>query len=153
MMSNPSVTFYEKPGCITNAKQKRMLRELGVNVEVKSILTEPWTPDSLTMFFGALPVANWFNENAPTVKSGEVKPDTLNASDAIALMLKEPILIKRPLIRTAGNAICGFDIPLICGELSLEISNHSGSSDLHECSKTSAGNANGKNKLEEGSCP
>ena len=145
-MDHPSLTFFEKPGCITNAKQKKMLRELGVDVKAKSILSEPWSFASLMAFFESLPVASCFNENAPMVKSGEVVPSALSRDEAIALMLDEPILIKRPLIRISETSICGFDIPQICQELSLKIETDVSNSELHECSRN-------KDGTKEGSCP
>lgn len=66
-----TLTFYEKPGCQGNARQKALLRAAGHQLNVRNLLTEPWTPERLRQFFGALPVAQWFNRNAPAVKSGE----------------------------------------------------------------------------------
>ncbi len=145
-MDNPSLIFYEKPGCITNAKQKKMLRELGVNVESKSILSEPWSVDSLLSFFESLPVDRWFNENAPMIKNGQIDPLSLTESQALEAMLAEPILIKRPLIRAGEQAICGFDIPKICDELSLIVDRYTETKELHECSKRD-------DSLKEESCP
>ena len=72
-----TLTFYEKPGCQGNARQKALLRAAGHQLHVRNLLTEPWTPERLRQFFGALPVAQWFNRNAPAVKSGEVNPDAM----------------------------------------------------------------------------
>ena len=47
-----NVTFYEKPGCRNNTKQKILLLAAGHNLEAKSLLTEPWTPETLRPFFG-----------------------------------------------------------------------------------------------------
>jgi len=67
----------------------------------------------------ARPVAEWFNRNAPkmkpqprypwraalasiqSAKSGAVMPEALDAESAMALMLTEPLLIRRPLLN--GN--------------------------------------------------
>ncbi len=40
-----SVLFYEKPGCLSNAKQKALLASLGHRVAVRNLLAEPWTAD------------------------------------------------------------------------------------------------------------
>jgi nitrogenase-associated protein len=96
-----TLTFYEKPGCQGNARQKALLRAAGHQLNVRNLLTEPWTPERLRQFFGALPVAQWFNRNAPAVKSGEVNPDALDADAALALMVKRTILTepKNALVR------------------------------------------------------
>jgi len=95
------IVFYEKPGCGGNARQKLMLTAAGHTLDVRSLLAEPWTGDRLLAFFGTLPVARWFNMAAPKVKSGEVQPEALTADAALALMLQEPLLIRRPLMETA----------------------------------------------------
>jgi len=72
-------------------------------------LTEPWTTQKLRGFFGETPVASWFNPAAPRIKSGEVKPAEIDAASAIALMLDDPLLIRRPLIDVDGSRCAGFD--------------------------------------------
>ncbi|WP_374547663.1 ArsC/Spx/MgsR family protein [Rhodoblastus sp.] len=103
------VTFYEKPGCGTNRKQKAMLAAAGHRLDERNLLAEPWTGERLLGFFGDMPVANWFNPAAPRVKSGEIDPLALGADDALALMLAEPLLIRRPLIEAEGRRCAGFD--------------------------------------------
>ncbi len=93
-----TIQFYQKPGCATNARQKRMLEAAGHTVIAKSLLTEPWTVEDLRGFFGSTPVTAWFNPAAPRIKSGEIFPQDLDATSAIALMLDDPLLIRRPLV-------------------------------------------------------
>ncbi|MCL8385770.1 ArsC/Spx/MgsR family protein [Xanthobacter aminoxidans] len=133
------VTFWEKPGCGTNARQKLALANAGHTLDVRSLLTEPWTAERLKSFFGATPVATWFNPAAPKVKSGEVKPEAVEAEAAIALMLAEPLLIRRPLVEVEGARCAGFDRepvtsllgPALPGALPLEGCSHPG--EAHPC--------------------
>jgi len=104
-----TVTFYEKPGCGTNARQKQALAAAGHTLVVKSLLAEPWTAARLRGFFGDAPVAAWFNPAAPHVKSGAVDPAAVGADAAIAMMLAEPLLIRRPLVEADGLRCAGFD--------------------------------------------
>ena len=104
-----TIQFYQKPGCATNARQKRMLEAAGHTVIAKSLLTEPWTAEALRCFFGSTLVKAWFNPAAPRVKSGEIAPETLDSTRAIALMLEDPLLIRRPLVETDGQRCAGFD--------------------------------------------
>ncbi|MFG1377067.1 ArsC/Spx/MgsR family protein [Xanthobacter autotrophicus] len=104
-----TVTFYEKPGCGTNARQKLALSNAGHTLVVRSLLTEAWTAERLRGFFGDTPVAAWFNPAAPRVKSGAVDPAALDADAAIALMLAEPLLIRRPLVEADSGRCAGFD--------------------------------------------
>ncbi|WP_448044897.1 ArsC/Spx/MgsR family protein [Bradyrhizobium liaoningense] len=113
-----TILFYQKPGCGTNARQIRALEAAGHQVIAKSLLTEPWTAERLLAFFGATPVASWFNPAAPRVKSGDLKPAEIDAAGAIALMLDDPLLIRRPLVDVDGARCAGFDrepIPSLLG--------------------------------------
>jgi len=47
--------------------------------------------------------------SAPAIKYGEVKPNAADAETALAPMLADPLLIRRPLIQTGGRRIAGFD--------------------------------------------
>lgn len=108
------MTFYEKPGCINNHQQKKLLQQNGFQLEEKNILTEPWTAAKLLAFFSGLPVDAWFNRSAPSVKSGEINPDLLTAEEAISCMLQNPLLIRRPLIEIGGMRIVGFESDQMC---------------------------------------
>ena len=126
------ITFYEKPGCANNTRQKVLLAAAGHTVQAKSLLTEPWTRERLLQFFGNRPVAEWFNRASPRVKSGEVVPEALDADTALTLMLAEPLLIRRPLIEAEGRREVGFDPEMIDAWLGL---NKKPEGDLENCSK------------------
>lgn len=103
-----TVVFYEKPGCGNNTRQKAMLAAAGHEVVARNLLTEPWTAERLLEFFGQRPVAEWFNRAAPRVKSGEIVPENLDAGTALELMLQDRLLIRRPLLESAGRMEVGF---------------------------------------------
>ena len=103
------VIFYEKPGCINNAKQKALLKAAGHKVIAYDHLKTPWTVSSLRPFFGDRPITEWFNKTAPLVKSGEVVPENLDPEAALQLMTKNPLLIRRPLIQVEDDYKVGFD--------------------------------------------
>jgi nitrogenase-associated protein len=105
------LVFFEKPGCGGNARQRAALEAAGHTLEQRNLLTAQWTSESLLAFLAPLPVPDWFNRAAPRVKSGEVQPDTLDAEAALALLLQEPLLIRRPLMQRTDNGTrhVGFD--------------------------------------------
>ena len=103
------IVFYQKPGCKTNARQKQMLEAAGHAVTAKSLLTELWTAERLRGFFGSTPVTSWFNPAAPRIKSGEIDPAMIDAAAALASMLDDPLLIRRPLVEAQGQRCAGFD--------------------------------------------
>lgn len=132
------VVFYEKPGCRNNTRQKALLEAAGHTVEAHSLLTHPWTTESLLPFFADKPVADWFNKAAPRVKSGEVDPTAATADSALAMMLAEPLLIRRPLIEVAGERCCGFDPEAIDAWIGLGEPEHVG--DVETCPNLAKGN-------------
>lgn len=104
-----TIIFYQKPGCATNARQIQALKSAGHDVVVQDILKEPWHADELRSFFRNMPVGSWFNRAAPRVKSGEVNLDSIDAASALALMVSDPLLIRRPLIDLVGIRCAGLD--------------------------------------------
>jgi nitrogenase-associated protein len=129
------VVFFEKPGCANNARQKRQLEAAGHTLSVRDLLREPWTAEQLLSFFGRRPVAEWFNRAAPKVKSGAIDPERLDAASAIALMLAEPILIRRPLMEAEGARAIGFDPAHVDAWIGLSAPQVSGA-DLETCRRS-----------------
>ncbi len=131
-----TIYFYEKPGCINNTRQKKLLAEAGHQVVAKNLLTEVWQPDRLRAFFGAMPVKDWFNYSAPAIKHGEIEPDKLTEQEVLALMLENPLLIRRPLMQVGDTLMAGFDQQAVDSWIGLtEIE---AISDMESCSRTLA---------------
>ena len=104
-----TVTFYEKPGCINNTRQKKLLEAAGHLVVARNLLAEAWRTDLLRPFFGELAVRDWFNYSAPAIKYGEIEPNKLTEPEALALMVENPLLIRRPLMQAGDSLMAGFD--------------------------------------------
>lgn len=137
-----TVIFYEKPGCINNTKQKTLLQAAGHELQIHNLLTESWTAEALRRFFSQRPITEWFNRTAPLIKSGEVIPEQLEEEAALALMVANPILIRRPLIQVNDRYEVGFDLALIDEWIGLsesQSSNRPGQQpgqDLETCPRT-----------------
>lgn len=114
------VIFYEKPGCAGNARQKALLLASGHRLDVRNLLTEPWSVSSLRPYFGETRVRDWFNLAAPRVKSGEIDIDNITPQAALVMMILDPILIRRPLIKVGGRCEAGFDPESISAWIGLE---------------------------------
>lgn len=128
-----TVIFYEKPGCINNTRQKKLLTAAGHQVVSRNLLTEDWQPDRLRAFFGSLPVRDWFNASAPAVKNGEIEPDKLTGQEALALMMENPLLIRRPLMQAGDTMMAGFDQQAVADWIGLtEIG---ANQDMENCSR------------------
>ena len=114
-------TFYEKTGCSGNAKQKELLKSHNISFSVKSLLDTSWSKESLGEFFKGLDTKDIFNPFAPQIRDKEIDISKLSKDEAIELMIKNPILIKRPLLDINGVKVCGFDIEKINELLNVNI--------------------------------
>lgn len=106
------IVFYEKPGCADDSRQKAWLAAGGHTIEAPNLLTHPWTFDELLRFFGPRQVPGCFKRGASPIKSGAVKPEALDASNAPALLVADPLSIRRPLIEAKGRREADFDLVL-----------------------------------------
>ncbi|MES9935142.1 MAG: ArsC/Spx/MgsR family protein [Sedimenticola sp.] len=100
--------FYEKPGCIGNQQQKILLESFGCKLDVRDLLSEPWSKERLHAYFSDTPVSEWFNLSAPQIKKGWIDLHDLEEGQALNLMLAEPILIRRPLLELGELKQAGF---------------------------------------------
>jgi nitrogenase-associated protein len=128
------VVFYQKPGCVTNGRQRALLEAAGHEVEARNLLTELWTAEDLRPYFGDAPVADWFNPASPRVKLGALDPSSFTEEEALALMTTDPLLIRRPLIEAYGLRCAGFDSePVVSLLAGADVS------DFQGCAKEKAG--------------
>ncbi len=116
-----TLEFYEKPGCGGNARQKEKLQSLGCLLVVKNLLSTKWSAPGLKEFFEGKPKNEWFNMSAPLIKDGFLNPVVLTEEQALEAMIKEPILIKRPLIKKGDIKLSGFNPAEIREKLGLEV--------------------------------
>jgi nitrogenase-associated protein len=108
-----TITFFEKKGCSGNARQKALLIASGHQVQARDLRDSRWTNAGLLGFLCGLPVAQWFNRNAPAIKSGEIVPEDLDEPTALALLRDNPLLIRRPLMQVGDERRVGFDAPSV----------------------------------------
>ena len=105
--------FFEKSGCGGNARQKELLKKHNITFEVRDLLNTKWSYEDLVGYFDGLEIVDMFNSFAPQVRDKEIDITKLSKDEAINLMIRNPILIKRPLMQINGTKICGFDIDKI----------------------------------------
>lgn len=114
------VIFYEKPRCIGNAKQKKLLQHSGHVLDVRDLTQVRWQPETLRPFFRDRPVTEWFNLSAPAVKSGAVRPEAMSEAEALDALISDPLLIRRPLLQVGDRQEAGFDTPLLKSWIGLD---------------------------------
>jgi nitrogenase-associated protein len=65
------------------------------------------------------PVGDWFNRSAPRLKHRALRPEALSEAEALALLIEEPLLIRRPLLECNDTRTAGFDPDFIAGWIGL----------------------------------
>lgn len=107
------IVFWEKPGCMGNARQRALLVQGGHQVIARSLPGSVWSRDDLLSWLGEVPVPDWFNRGARRIQEGEVDPDRIDRETALSVLAADPILIRRPLVEVAGVRMVGFDLDRI----------------------------------------
>ncbi len=130
-----TVVFYEKPGCINNTKQKRLLAEAGHRVDARNLLTAHWRIDELRSYFEGMPLSEWFNPSAPAIKNGEIVPAALDEEQTLLLMQHDPLLIRRPLMQVGDARRAGFDVDQVNNWIGLAIG-AAAETNLEACPRT-----------------
>ncbi len=85
----------------------------GHELEVRNLLTEPWTKGKLELFFNDRPIADCFNKTNPKIKAAVISPDSLTREEALNMMVAEPLLISRPLIQVGEERLAGFNVETV----------------------------------------
>jgi arsenate reductase-like glutaredoxin family protein len=83
--------------------------ELGAELDERDYAKNPLRRAELVELFAGRDPRDFINPKSPAFKALELKGKALTPDQAIALMAKEPNLIKRPLLVTGKAMIAGFD--------------------------------------------
>lgn len=88
----------------------------GVAISERDYFKEPFSEAELRELAALAPVETLFAKRSPALKQMDVNPDALAAEDLLRLMLQEPKLVRRPLIR-CGDRIWAGGAPKIVAEV------------------------------------
>jgi len=103
---------YQYPTCSTCRKALKFLNELGVDFQVKDIVTNPPSKAALKKArkLAGLPLNKLFNTSGQSYRKGAFKEKLKTMSDeqAFAALAADGKLIKRPLLIGDGFALVGF---------------------------------------------
>jgi arsenate reductase-like glutaredoxin family protein len=83
--------------------------ELGAELDERDYAKNPLSRAGLVDLFAGRDPRDFINPKSPAFKALELKGKALTPDQAIALMAKEPNLIKRPLLVAGKAMIAGFD--------------------------------------------
>ena len=86
-----------------------MLSQRGLELQERDFFREPLSEAELRALLGGRPASDVFSWRSPSFKVMGLDPAGLADDDLVRLMLQEPRLIRRPIVRIDGELIVGAD--------------------------------------------
>ena len=86
-----------------------MREELQVELDERDYAKQPLGAAELKVLFAGRDPRDFLNPKSPAFKAMGLKGRNLTTAETLALMAKEPNLIKRPLVVAGGEIVAGFD--------------------------------------------
>jgi len=103
------LTLYGIKTCDTTRAARAWLEERGLDLRFHDYRVDGLTPETLAGFVHALGWETVLNRASATFKAlPEAARASLDEKKALALMLKEPTMIKRPIVERAEVYVAGF---------------------------------------------
>ena len=78
-----------------------------MEIEDRDFFKETFSEAELRELLGDRPVKDVFSFRSPSFKAMGLDPDSLTGDDLVRLMLQEPRLIRRPIVRLGNELIVG----------------------------------------------
>jgi arsenate reductase len=102
-----AVTMYHNPRCNTSRRTLALLREKGVEPEIVEYLKTPYTAAQLKQLLGQLkmPAGRLLRKKEAAVAG--IDPSKLSEDQLIAAMVKNPIIVERPIVVSGNKAALG----------------------------------------------
>jgi len=100
--------LWMKSSCTTCRKAKALLAELGIDAEIRDYFKKPLEASELQGLLPADPTPLLGNKSSKFKELG-LKDRKLTKPEAIALMVEDNNLLKRPILVHPGGFIIGFD--------------------------------------------
>ena len=102
-----SVTIYHNPRCGTSRRALALLRDRGIEPEIVEYQKTPPSAAELKTILGRLkmPAAKLLRRKEAAAAG--IDPRSLSEDALIAAMVKNPIVIERPIVVSGGKAALG----------------------------------------------
>ena len=88
---------------------KAWLSQADVNFEERDFFKDEFSEEELRKLLGNTPPADIFSWRSPSARTLKLDQDKVSSDELIRLMIKQPRLIRRPLIYTGDRLFAGTD--------------------------------------------
>ena len=104
-----TITMFGIPNCDTIKKAKKWLEAEGIEFEFHDYRKQGITEELVTSFFAELGWERVLNKRGTTYRQlSQEQKDTLTEQTAITLLVEQPAMIKRPILKVDGKLHIGF---------------------------------------------
>jgi arsenate reductase/regulatory protein spx len=107
---NNVIDFYGWNNCNTCQKAKKYLQQEGFELNYRDFFKEKFTKGEIEELLTGRPAVEMFSTRSPAVNALGLKTESLTQVEMIELMVEEPRLIKRPIVRIDGRIYFGTDV-------------------------------------------
>lgn len=90
-----------------------MLLQNGAEIEERDYFKEPFTEDELASLAGEIGASQMFAKRSPSLKKMGLAGKEMADDEMLALMLQEPRLVRRPIIRLRGRFLVGANLKAV----------------------------------------
>ena len=101
------VRIYHNPRCNTSRRTLALLREKGIEPEIVEYLKTPYTAAQLKTLLGQLKMPATALLRKKELAAAGIDPGTLSEEALIAAMVKNPIIVERPIVVSGNKAALG----------------------------------------------
>jgi arsenate reductase len=101
------VRIYHNPRCNTSRKTLALLRDKGVEPEIVEYLKTPYTAAQLKTLLGQMNLSAKAVVRKKEAAAAGIDPNTMSEAALIDAMVKNPILVERPIVVSGGKAALG----------------------------------------------
>jgi arsenate reductase (glutaredoxin) len=102
-----AVTIFHNPRCNTSRKTLALLREKGIEPEIIEYLKTPPSASELKKILGQLKMPAAKLVRKKEAAAAGVDPKALSEDALVAAMVKNPIIIERPIVISGARAALG----------------------------------------------
>src|ERR1700691_131759 len=103
-----TLQFLQKPSCTTCRKAKALVEQCGWEIESRDLGKDRLTAAEIEKLIGERDYVPFLNPRNEVYRAKKMKLKPPSRSEAIRMMIKEPNLIRRPVIIQGDRIFLGF---------------------------------------------
>jgi regulatory protein spx len=103
------ITFLHKPTCTTCRKASEFMEERGYHLNYRDLIKDRLSATELQKLIGKKDPEDFLNPRSEVFQKEKLKDNPPSRREAIRLMVKNPDLIRRPVIVAGGRVVIGYD--------------------------------------------